>query len=48
MFGHCNNNFKRGRSNAWNIIFLGKGGCPNNWMLQIIRLITVFQTNRIY
>ena len=25
MFGHCNNNLKRGRSNAWNIIFLGKG-----------------------
>ena len=25
-------------------IFPGKGGCSNNWMVQIIRLITVLET----
>ena len=48
MFGYWNNNFKCGCLNAWNIIiiFPGKwgGGRSNNWIVQIIRLITVFDS----
>ena len=45
MFGYWNNIFKRRCSNAWNTaFFLEMGVCLNNWMVRIIRVITVHLT----
>ena len=49
MFGYWNNNFKRGctNDNKQSFVLEKGGGCSNNWMVGIIRIITVLTESTI-